>query len=555
MRPIVVLLLLAVSLAAQTASVEGVVVNQATGQPLSDVHVRVLTGDVATVTVERVYGAMSDRAGHFSISGMKPGLYLVVPERLGFVFVRPPGLIPATVLALKAGQHITDQKVEMMPCGFVSGRVVDDAGDPVSGASLQLRAAPPDTDFVNPFAVPLPNFTDDHGEFRIVVSPGKYYLQAMPRSYRPPMEIRPGAGPAAPYTFTYYPNAATLGEASPIEVKPGQDVTSLEIRLAHARPSAPGGGAVASLTIGGLVTGAPDGVRATVTLRGSQNPIAMQTIRGIVADAQGKFLIRGLPPGNYKVFAQYAAGKVGPKSQAVEIQLTGVDVDSLQLQLAPGVDLGGSLDIAGEAAGPAPARKIAVKLEAAEPGSPGTPETSPAQVGRDGSFHIPAVFPGRYRVRVEPLPEGAFIRSVTLDGAAVDDAGFELSHGGPGDRLKITLSRNAGQLSGTVLGHDGAPLTSPLAEVLVWKDAAQVMPEHNPVAASRYAVKDLRPGKVRVLAVDAFDFTNLAGANNPAEFAKALLAAAEEIEVKEGVRLVKDLQVVAKEDIHAQPNQ
>jgi hypothetical protein len=516
--------------------------------------VRVLTGDVATVTVERVYGAMSDRAGHFSISGMKPGLYLVVPERIGFVFVRPPGLIPATVLALKAGQHITDQKVEMMPCGFVSGRVVDDTGDPVPGSALQLRAAPPDTDFVNPFAVPLPNYTDDHGEFRIVVSPGKYYLQAMPRSYRPPMEIRPGAGPAAPYTFTYYPNAATLGEASPIEVKPGQDVTSLEIRLAHARPSAPGGGAVASLTIGGLVTGAPDGVRATVTLRGSQNPIAMQTIRGIVADAQGKFLIRGLPPGNYKVFAQYAAGKVGLQSQAVEVQLTGADVANLQLQLAPGEDLGGSLVVAGEAAGAAPARRIAVKLEAAEPGGLGTPETSPAQVGKDGSFRIPAVFPGRYRVRVEPLPEGAFIRSVMLDSAAVDDAGFELSNGGPGDRLKITLGRNA-SLSGTVLGHDGAPLTSPLAEVLVWKDAAQVQPEHNPVAGSRFALKDLRPGKYQVLAVDAFDFTNLAGANNPDEFAKALLAAAEEIEVEEGVRLVKDLKVVAKEDIHVQPKQ
>jgi len=174
MRPIGVLFLLAASLAAQTASVEGTVVDQATGKPLTGVHVRVLTGDVASLTVERVYGAMTDRDGHFSISAMKPGLYLVVPERTGYVFVRPPGPIPATVLALKPGQRITNQKVEMTPCGFVSGRVADEAGDPVPGASLQLRAAPPDTDFVNPFAVPLPNYTDDHGEFRIVVSPGKY---------------------------------------------------------------------------------------------------------------------------------------------------------------------------------------------------------------------------------------------------------------------------------------------------------------------------------------------------------------------------------------------
>jgi len=64
-RPLAVLLSLAVSLTAQTASVEGVVVNHVTGQPLSDVHVRVLTGDVATVSVERVYGAMSDSTGHF----------------------------------------------------------------------------------------------------------------------------------------------------------------------------------------------------------------------------------------------------------------------------------------------------------------------------------------------------------------------------------------------------------------------------------------------------------------------------------------------------------
>src|ERR1039458_9251267 len=333
-RPIVVLLLLAASLAAQTASVEGVVVNQATGQPLSDVHVRVLTGDVATVTVERVYGAITDRAGHFSISGMKPGLYLVVPERSGFVFVRPPGLIPATVLALKAGQHITDQKVEMMSCGFVSGRVVDDTGDPVPGASLQLRVAPPDTDFVNPFAVPLPNYTDDHGEFRIVVSPGKYYLQAMPRnSGLLSVDLRAGPGPVAPYIATFYPNVGTLGDASPVQVKPGQDVTSLEIRLAHARPPATGGGAVTSLSIGGLVTGAPDGVRAVVTLLRSSQTGTSQSIRRIVAEGDGKFLIRGVPPGNYRVFAQYAAGKVGLQSQVVEVQLTGADVGYLQLQL------------------------------------------------------------------------------------------------------------------------------------------------------------------------------------------------------------------------------
>jgi len=70
------------------------------------------------------------------------------------------------------------------------------------------------------------------------------------------------------------------------------------------------------------------------------------------------------------------------------------------------------------------------------------------------------------------------------------------------------------------------------------------------VSDSRYALKGLRPGKYRVLALDAYDFTNLAGANDQDEFAKALRAVAEEIEIGEGARVVKDLRVAAKEDIH-----
>src|SRR5205823_13967736 len=105
------------------------------------------------------------------------------------------------------------------------------------------------------------------------------------------------------------------------------------------------------------------------------------------------------------------------------------------------------------------------------------------------------------------------------------------------------------------LGHDGAPLTSPLAQVLLWKDAAQVRPEHNSVEGSRYTLKNLRPGKYRVVAVDAYDFTNLAGANSPDEFAKALLKVSEEIEIQEGAHVVKNLKVAAKEDVHVQPKQ
>ncbi len=48
---------------------------------------------------------------------------------------------------------------------------------------------------------------------------------------------------------------------------------------------------------------------------------------------------------------------------------------------------------------------------------------------RDGKFSIAPVYPGKFRVHVEPLPENAFIKTVSLDGAAVADTVVDLSRG------------------------------------------------------------------------------------------------------------------------------
>ncbi len=82
-------LLFCASLAAQTAGIEGTVVNQVTGQPIEGVHLHFLMGDFSDGGYDQIYGAVSDRSGHFTINGMKPALYQIVPERKGFVPVPP----------------------------------------------------------------------------------------------------------------------------------------------------------------------------------------------------------------------------------------------------------------------------------------------------------------------------------------------------------------------------------------------------------------------------------------------------------------------------------
>ena len=65
MRGLIVLLLLCGFSDAQQSGIEGIALDSVTRQPLAGVHITFHTDKVA-------YGAMSDRAGHFSITGMPP---------------------------------------------------------------------------------------------------------------------------------------------------------------------------------------------------------------------------------------------------------------------------------------------------------------------------------------------------------------------------------------------------------------------------------------------------------------------------------------------------
>jgi hypothetical protein len=542
--------MLTAAIAAQPASIDGTVVNHATGQPLSGVHVRLMHGDDGNSGIDEAYGAISDKAGHFSVTGMKPGLYLVILERAGFVQAQSANLMPFATVPLKPGQNLTGHKLEMNPRAMVLGRVVDEYGDPMPRVGVQVLPVPPDRTVGSIFAQ-WGNSTDDRGEFRILIAPGRYYLQASPDRFGngEAPEIRPDGSNSAPYATTYYPSAADAKGAAIIEAAPGQDVTGIEIHLRR-------GAAVASaLTIAGLVTGVPEGARANVTLRFGESPDKLYNGRGTVAAPDGKFSFTGLQPASYSISAQYSAGKTGLQSQVVKLQLDSSDQTDVQLNLRAGEELTGTLEMTGNASPGASAEKRTVRLEPVDTAYGWGAETTPGEAGQSGAFRLTNVTAGRFQVEVEPLPDNAFIKSITLDGAAVPDSILDLSRGVNGSRLKITVSLDGAQISGKVLGHDGEPLALPLAQVMLWKDDKEVEPEDsNRVANGEYIIKALRPGKYRLIAIDVLEMGDFASGDWD-EALKSFRSAAPEIEVKEGDRIVKDLKVIGKDDVHVTAKQ
>lgn len=118
--------------AAQDASIQGTVVNTVTHQPMPGVRVN-LTLLVRGSMPELAYGAVSGETGRFSVAAMRPGTYVLRPESPGFVFVRgeEPDAPPTVFLDLKPGQRLDNLQLHLAPAAVLTGRAVDENGEPL----------------------------------------------------------------------------------------------------------------------------------------------------------------------------------------------------------------------------------------------------------------------------------------------------------------------------------------------------------------------------------------------------------------------------------------
>jgi hypothetical protein len=304
---------------------------------------------------------------------------------------------------------------------------------------------------------------------------------------------------------------------------------------------------VRTFTVSGVVIGTPDNGRANVMLRSGESAGQYNNGRGITAGDDGKFSVSGMQPGYYSVAASYRTGKTALQSHSFEFHLESGDETGIQLTLAPAEELTGKLELVGDA--PAgQAEKHTVRLEAAGWGNQfGQGEPSAAEVHPDGSFQIGGVMPGKFKAVVDPMPENGYLKEVALDGKAVPDNVLDFTQGVGGSRLRITVSRNGAQISGRVLGKDGEPVIG-LVTVLFGTDAKHLNDDNPPmVRDGKFSLKAIRPGKYRIVAVDIAEMMPLVtGDGDNEQMTEQLFDASEEIEVKEGDRITKDLPVLTK---------
>jgi len=532
MRVAGLILLICTAASAQPAAFEGTAVNGANGQPLPGVHISLI--GVTMSGIRDAYGAISDATGHFSIAGIPPGPYVLLTELRGFIYVQEKkGALPIPAVTLKAGEHVAAFKLEMSPRAVISGRVVDEFGDPVQHVNVHVQAVSPETAPVSLNIAGQDAQTDDRGVFRISGAPGSYHVRANPphnESDGTP-EIRTDGTAPIVYGDTWYPGVTQVEQAAPVEAKAGAEIGGIEIRLARAATRE-----THRLTISGAVSGLPAGAASTATVRFhyGAGPMAGMSFMSASVRPDGTFTLPFSEPGPYRVWAYYSDAKTHLQSQPVEFRAT-ADVTGLQLNLEPGGEITGSVEVPGDRPG-VPREKRTVRIG-----------DSSVETGSDGSFHLTGASPGKYSVEIDPLPQNGYVESMTLDGAKISGGSLDLTHGVRVSKLKIAVTIG-GEITGAVLNKDGQRAANSLVVVAL----APAEDEYEIDSRSMGRVDDngvytfhgVAPGKYRLVALDLFSGSQITSPDD----AKRFVQRGELIEVKPGERITKDIKVLEPDD-------
>ena len=151
--------------------------------------------------------------------------------------------------------------------------------------------------------------------------------------------------------------------------------------------------------------------------------------------------------------------------------VNGEDQDGLALTLRPGMTVSGRVLFDGTMKPPEDLTRVLINLTAAGP-DPGVAMPSQEPVSADGTFALPGIAPGRYRLSaILPNPQGIaevgsapwFLKSTRWNGQDVLDSGLEVAPGQDVSDLTMVFADRQTDLSGTLVDR----LNHPVADYVV----------------------------------------------------------------------------------------
>ena len=429
---------------AKLATLAGTITG-AGGIPLSKSTVQLYPSPQPLNSARPSHTAITDSSGKYVFQGVPPGNYTVTADHPGYLTGSNAGkrttqlLIGFSYVPLAEGERRTGVDLELVLYSAISGKVVDEDGDPIPNVVVQAMIYRY-LQGVRQFSTIGVATTDDRGEFKVSnLGPGRVYLSFTPRTASgvATRQGNPKPGEVEQrFALSYYPGVRDLNAALPVRVSPGQDVSAIVMQLAKSPV----------YHVRGTVSGdVPQGSPLQVLVSQGNGNIINSAIRTAVAP-DGSFDVPGIPKGEYTLTVEPVARQRMPELLASEPFVVADEDVSVDLKIQPSETLSGRVKIETPAGPQASTSSVSSKgVQIALTMSSGTPSRT-AVSNEDGTFELPDVRPGRYKIVVTGVPQSGYLKSVTYGGHdAIDE--LDLSGGTGSAMLEVGISMSAAELN------------------------------------------------------------------------------------------------------------
>lgn len=443
-----------------TAVLRGVVVAADTGAPIRRAQVR-----ASAPGAQETRTTLTDEQGRFELRELAGGRYTITATKGGFITLqygqRRPSE-PGTPVDLAAGQTIEKLVVGLPRGSVITGRIVDEFGEPLTGAQVRVLRYGYAAGARRLLPAGQSDRTDDQGTFRVFgLPPGEYVVSATLNEDR--ALFRPRAGGAdddatTGYAPTYFPGTTNAGDAQRVTVGLGQEVSGIGFGLS-LMPLAKVSGRVvglAGLELAGMVLAMPDDMVRQ----------AMSPPRGAAVNADGTFELRGLAPGRYTLVVGGRGRRGGdePTGRA-SITVSGVDLAGITIGLAPPAVVRGVVVTDSGAVG-LRSSQVRVSFTPSQPAGADTFRNRGGGINGDFTFELAGITEPGY-LRVTP-PSGWFLKAILRDGQNLTDEPLALEPGAQMNGVRVVLTQTASGVSGSVRDDRGAAVLD--ATVVVFPD-------------------------------------------------------------------------------------
>jgi len=250
----------------------GRVLNAVTGEPVRRTTIMLMRADPTPGEPPLAYTTASNAEGQFTMKDVEPGRYRLTATRNGFVNLiygaRGP-MRPGTTLSLARQQNLTDLDLKMTPHAVITGRILDEDGEPLANVPLVLQSYRYVQGSKQLATAGAGSSSNDLGEYRMFgIAPGKYLLSAAAVNRAPNFAVDRSAvaGPEEDYVSTYYPGTIAPAGATQIDVAPGAQLRGMNMTLSKAH----------TVRVKGRVThGLPGRPNITVVIASRNNTFMM----------------------------------------------------------------------------------------------------------------------------------------------------------------------------------------------------------------------------------------------------------------------------------------